>query len=262
MITTTKKMMRDLRFKNTVNLFKNIPKHRMSNETVSDAALPETQAASTSQSSESSGIEPLPLPTPHHVTQENSTPSPLTMPSMPSNSDNIARGTEAVSVRCVGFIENENGFHLSVPQQPAEIAAHPYLNPYDSDGEEGPFFDAVAHELDQYYSSDEDDEAPPLPTIAPGVQPVLNLAVQPVVDPSPQPVAAQAQEQHALTEENINKMNVNQLKEELRKQNKSTTGVKKILQERLLGAIDAPGGTTRSTKKEDEAVPGFTSGAK
>jgi hypothetical protein len=120
-----------------------------------------------------------------------------------------------------------------VPQQPTELAASPYVNPYDSDGEECPFFDAVAHELDHYYSSDENDEVSPQPAIALAVQPVLNSSAQPVVDPSPQPVAVQAQEQQALTEENINKMNVNQLKEELRRRNKSTTGVKKILQERL-----------------------------
>ena len=97
MITTSTWV--DLRLQVKANLFKNIPKHRMSNETVSDAALPQTQAASTSQSSESSGIEPLPLPTPHHVTQGSSTPSPLTMPSVPSNTENIARGTEVVSVQ-------------------------------------------------------------------------------------------------------------------------------------------------------------------
>ncbi len=66
---------------------------------------------------------------------------------------------------------------------------------------------------------------PTQPTIAPVVQPVLSPAAQLVVDPSaqpvanpiPQPVAAQAQEQHALTEEDINKMNVTQLKEKLTK---------------------------------------------
>ncbi len=131
--------MRDLRLKSTVNLFKNIPNHRMRNKTASDAALSHSQAASTSKTSESSGIEPLPLPTSHHLMQGNSTLSPLTMPSMPSKSENIARGREVVSIWRVVFIENENGLHLSVPQQLTEIAASPCLNPYDSDGKEGPF---------------------------------------------------------------------------------------------------------------------------
>jgi hypothetical protein len=58
---------------------------------------------------------------------------------------------------------------------------------------------------------------PPKPTIVPVAQPVLNPAVQHVV--------AQAQEQEALVEEDINKMNISQLKEELRKWKKSTTCV-------------------------------------
>ena len=70
----------------------------MNFETAYVAALSHSQAASTLATSESSGIEPPSLPTPHHVAQGNSTPSPLTMPSMPSNSDNIAKGTEVVSV--------------------------------------------------------------------------------------------------------------------------------------------------------------------
>jgi hypothetical protein len=55
------------------------------------------------------------------------------------------------------------------------------------------------------------------PVLSPSAQLVVDPSAQPVVNPIPQSVAAQAQEQHALTEEDINKMNVNQLKEKLTK---------------------------------------------
>jgi hypothetical protein len=75
----------------------------------------------------------------------------------------------------------------------------------------------------------------------------------------------QTKEQPVLTADEINKMSINQLREEIWKRKKSTTGIKKVqqaclLRERHLGVVNAPGGMVESTKKKDEAVPGFTPG--
>jgi Transposase IS4/SAP domain len=239
----------------------------MSSEIANNAPFSVIQPDSSSESMVNTNDTRPQLPIPEPRLPHSSTPSPLTMPSIPSNNESSIREREMVSIRNVSFIENERGHHLSVPQQPAALTLHTYNNPYDSDGEEGPFFDAVLNELD--YSSDaEDDNEAPIqhPPVPATHQPIdSNLAAtataNPIATAATQPVAQM--QQGVLTEEIINKMSVNQLKEELRKRNKSTTGVKKILQERLLGAIDAPVGTTAEIAIEEaEAVPGFAPGAK
>lgn len=107
--------------------------------------------------------------------QEKKTLSSLTMPLFPSyaqNSNN--RREELVSIQCVSFIENENGNHLSRPQQPTGIPLTPNKNPYDSDGEEGQLFNAVLNEIDYCSSNEEVDEPPQsLVTIQPMPQTVL-----------------------------------------------------------------------------------------
>ncbi len=159
---------------------------------------------------------------------------------------------------------------MSVPQQPTEVSLSPYTNPYDSDGEEGPFFDAVLNELD-YCSSDEEEDD--LPQSSPVIQPVADPAPQPVPSPTSQPatnnsalqtVMVQAQEQQALTEDDINKMNVNQLKEELRKRNKSTTGVKNYSKNafleqspHLVGRQKAPKKKTKLSQASLQVLNGF-----
>ncbi len=150
----------------------------MSNTTPSDATLAQIQSASTAESSENSCNEPPPPPPIHPNTmRENGTPSPLTMPSLPSNAQNRDNTSEEmVSIRCITFIENENGYHLSIPQQPTEVSLSPYTNPYDSDGEEGPFFDAVLNELN-YCSRDEDEDE--LLQSSPVIQPIADPAAQP-----------------------------------------------------------------------------------
>jgi len=93
-----------------------------------------------------------------------------------------------VSVHCVNFDINDAGVALSVPTATL-------TNGYDSDDECGPFFDAVSGEASEE-ESDGKDETPPAQT-------ETNLTANPETPP--------------LTEEKIKKMNVVQLKEELKK---------------------------------------------
>ncbi len=99
---------------------------------------------------------------------------------------------------------------------------------------------------------DKEKDELPRSSIVPAIRPITDSAAQPAPSPTSQPVtnsvlqtvAVQTQEEQVLKKEDINKINVNQLKEELSKQNKLMTGIKKELQE------------------DDEAVPGFASAAK
>ena len=120
----------------------------MSSEIANNAPFSVIQPDSSSESMVNTNDTPPQLPIPEPRLPHSSTPSPLTMPSIPSNNESSIREREMVSIRNVSFIENERGHHLSVPQQPAALTLHTYNNPYDSDGEEGPFFDAVLNELD------------------------------------------------------------------------------------------------------------------
>ena len=236
----------------------------MSVETTINDPITVVQPDSTSESVDDTNDEPPPLPTFEPVLLNSSTPSPLTMPSMPSNNDTSVRQPELVSIRNVSFIENEQGHQLSVPKQPEGLTLQSSSNPYDSDGEEGPFFDAVFDELDFSSDVEEDDEAPIQHQPTSSTQPAINpSATTGAASEGPDP-AAQTQHQGTLTAEMINNMTVSQLKDELRKRNKSSTGVKKTLQERLLGSMNAPIGTTgeRAAIMEAEAVPGFAPTAK
>ena len=66
----------------------------------------------------------------------------------------------------------------------------------------------------------------------------------------------------SLTEEDINKMTVAQLKEELHKRKQSVNGKKEVLQGWLLGAINAPVVTNDRNKEQQEQVMGFAPKAK
>ncbi len=238
----------------------------MSTATPSSASNAQNQGASASESTEISNNDPQLTSINNNIVQEKDIPSPLTMPSLPSEAQSSNNNTreELVSIRCVSFVETENGNHLSVPQQPASVPLTAADNPYESDGEEGPFFDAVLNELDYCSSDEEDDELPQ--STQPMPQPVLPSTLQPG-EPVTNSAAEQPGTSSGLTEDEVNKMSVNQLKEELRKRNKATTGVKKVLQQRLLqdchpGVVNAPVRTTESTENGDEAVPGFAPGAK
>jgi hypothetical protein len=70
----------------------------MSNATPSDATLAQIQSASTDESAENSHNEPPPPPIQPNTVRENGTPSPLTMPSLPSNAHSSNTGEEMVSI--------------------------------------------------------------------------------------------------------------------------------------------------------------------
>ena len=118
-----------------------------------------------------------------------------------------------VSIHCIDFNVNNARVALRVPTTTL-------TDGYDSENECGPFFDAVYGEASEE-ESDGEDETPPAQT-------ETNLTADPETLP--------------LTEEKIKKMNVVQLKEELKKRKKSQNGIKKVLQECLLGAVNAPVG--------------------
>ena len=66
----------------------------------------------------------------------------------------------------------------------------------------------------------------------------------------------------SLTEEDINKMTVAQLKEKLHKRKQSVNGKKEALQGQLLGAINALVATGDRNKELQEQVMGFAPEAK
>jgi hypothetical protein len=146
------------------------------------------------------------------------------------------------SVRRVEFQQTEGGVFISVPVETTatmggikNLNEETYCLGYDSDGELGPFFDAVA---DEKWDSDSDDDeesvflmTPPTPPDQPAPP-----TIESTVDAN-QPIAAAAA---SLTEVEVKAMNVSQLKEELKKRSKSTNGKKSVLTERLLACLNAP----------------------
>ena len=160
------------------------------------------------------------LPPLQQVTwQENAAnPSPLTLPSTATqkksgNSESNERNDRMMSVGRVNFDINEAGVALSVPVS-TEIPNGndnylTYHDGYDSNGECGPFFDAV--EGEKIWDSDSNDEEPPSPEAA--------------VEEAPANPKAPV-----LTEEEIKRMNVNQLKEALKVRKQSTNGKQDVLQ--------------------------------
>ena len=118
----------------------------MSTATPSSASNAQNQGASASESTEISNNDPQLTSNNNNIVQEKDIPSPLTMPSLPSEAQSSNNNTreELVSIRCVSFVETENGNHLSVPHQPASVPLTAADNPYESDCEEGPFFVAGA----------------------------------------------------------------------------------------------------------------------
>jgi hypothetical protein len=123
--------------------------------------------------------------------------SPLTAPTMTTttrgsdvmettntgeNSEETA-AQQLVSIQNIAFEYNGAGVVLSVPQTTAQLqfdAKGSYCDGYDSDGELGPFFDAIMDEA----SDSEDDEE--LPTAA-GVEPSSTLQLPTDVPPLPPP---------------------------------------------------------------------------
>ena len=119
-----------------------------------------------------------------------------------------------VSSRQVEYDMNAEGVALSVPvttQMRMSLNSNQltYHDGYDSDGEVGPFYDAVANELDskdEMYDEEEHGE------------PVVEAIQEDESTP----------DTPSLTEEDINKMTVAQLKEELHKRKQSVNGKKEF----------------------------------
>ena len=147
-----------------------------------------------------------------------------------------------MSICQVQFELNNKGTHLSVPMfmtVPVIKCNSPelYEEGYDSAAEIGLFFDAVEDEEDpESYSEDtlQMNDAAPATNSEPSYMPLL--------------------------EEDIKKMKVTELKDELKKHKLSMNGNKGILMEHLLQAHNLPPASNVSTKNQQPA--GFSDGSK
>lgn len=190
--------------------------------------------------------------------------SPLTMPSTSATTETTEDVVEEtavqqhVSVQNTTYMHNEEGVPLSVPEAMVRrlvFTAHESCGDgHDSDGELGPFFDAV---LDEASDSEDEDELPSSNVVPPPPD-----TVPPAPQESQQPIVT-------LNEEDVKKMNVAQLKEELKKRKLTVNGVKATLQQRLLDNLnnpngsDVPGGPVVSGANNNQNVTssGFAEGA-
>ncbi len=131
-----------------------------------------------------------------------------------------------VSIRRVEFEQSADGVHISVPVTAGYTSISngnedTYNLGYDSDGEIGPFYDAVADEVQYSSEQEEEDLMAALPK-ASNILPETpaeslestNTLTNAEVTPEP-------------TEEKVMTMTVNQLKEELAKRKLSKNGVKR-----------------------------------
>jgi hypothetical protein len=118
-----------------------------------------------------------------------------------------------------------------------------YSQGYDSDGEIGPFYDAVSGEKDYSSEEEDDDDAQIFPPYHIDATPEnleatpRNLEAIPMISDA---VPINTEPLPHLTQFQIMAMTVNQLKEELGKRKLSKNGVKGALQQRLLARINAP----------------------
>jgi hypothetical protein len=163
----------------------------------------------------------------HPDRSNNSGPSPLTFQTL-SVDETIQKSTAGVVYEQVN-----GGFNISVPTTVAtrmisNIDEKTYRLGYDSDGEIGPFFDAVQHEMEY------DDECSSLVSTEPAVANPAENASEGV------PTEQTARAGHApppptiVSEEAIRMMTVPALKDELGRRGLSKSGVKAVLIERLL----------------------------
>jgi hypothetical protein len=227
----------------------------------------------TNQTSLESDVPPLELPHPislinFMVSQmPSSAHSPLTMPSTSTATTRTittgissgARGMDAtettitgesseeaaawqlISIQNVNYECNETGIALSVPVATAQLtfnARDSYGHGYDSDGELGPFYDAV---FDEPSESKEEEE------LASNV-PLTNVPTPAVPNDS-----EHAEPSPTLDEDTVKRLTISQLKDELRKQKLTVNGVKLVLQNRLLAFFSNP---------SSKYLPGETPAAK
>ena len=183
-----------------------------------------------------------PIQTINQMVRED--PSPLTMPSNNAQSEAFQRN---VSARRVEYEVSDTGVVLSVPissQLPYSNNNNEqtYQDGYDSDGEIGPFFDAVAFQLDDEDEVFDEEEHAPAPE-------TTNENQQQETEVPP-----------AASIPNFHLMTVAQLKEELRKRNLPVNGRKDVLLERLL----APRATASAPGQREQPgnISGFAPSAK
>ncbi len=155
----------------------------------------------------------------------------------------------------VAFEQNENGIRFSVPVTesailPKNLDEETYREGYDSDGERGPFYDAVISEMEQWDDSDSDSDdefrSPSQPTtdapLATALPATGELSTTPP-DATAGLTTAPPTTDSALqlmTEQQLMNMTVAQLKQELERRKLSKSGVKNVLVQRLLSAQNAP----------------------
>jgi hypothetical protein len=177
-------------------------------------------------------------------------PSPLTTSATTADSGAFQR---SVSARRVEYDVTDDGVALSVPvtsQMPySNNNTSTYEDGYDSDGQLGPFYDAVAHQKDDDDEEFDEEEQIPLHEVSdesvqqepPEIVPEVNLP-------------------------NFQLMTVAQLKDELRKRNLPVNGRKEVLLQRLSAPLAAIHHTTNSEQRLPQqpasAINGFAPHAK
>jgi hypothetical protein len=168
-------------------------------------------------------------------------------------------------------VETDNGLQLSIPMTTRQEAKHTfkesYNDGYNSNDELGPFFDAVAGEQFDFSDEEEEDSLVSTP-----VEPMANSNAPAEsgsnYDTPAEPSAINnTLDTPAINEAAINLITVAQLKEELKKRKLSQSGVKTILQLKLLVALTSPTSqiissvANRTEQLQVPVVPDFPPGA-
>ena len=172
--------------------------------------------------------------------------SPLTQPSIEGTRQSVRNDQESVeqqqniepneSIFGVSYDVTDEGVHISVPVYnmpslaPQGSNYFDFQEGYDSNGECGPFFDAVEDDDDK---SEDDDELPPGNESSTNNEPMLEPAIE-------------------LAEADIKRMTNNELKAELKKRNLSQNGKTEILQQRLLSNLIIIDDIVEKEDDEDE----------
>jgi hypothetical protein len=164
-------------------------------------------------------------------------PSPLTMTTTNGSSRGGSLSVSApVSIANVSYQQTNDGAYLSVPEGHGLrgincLDESAFELGYDSDGELGPFFDAVADEAnwEDYDEVPREVSEPPEQPLPPQDDSPASVVVPPAVTNPPQ-----------LSETVIRGMKVAELRNELKGRNQSSNGVKNVLVQRLLSCMHLP----------------------
>jgi len=188
--------------------------------------------------------------------RRDNNPSPLTT----STQNGTSRGGNSsvsapVSIANVPYHQTTDGAYLSVPET-RELRGISCMDEsafemgYDSDGELGPFFDAVLDEANwENYDEQprEGEESPQTDINPPGQSQPENITAPPAPNQH-QPAQSQPENntappvpnQHQLSEAAVRAMKVAELRKELKSRHKSSNGVKDALIQRLLSCMHLP----------------------